>query len=404
MKTMRSKAFFINGGAGRVISSIPAFEKYAETNDDFIIVCEGGTDFFKGHPTLDGKAYDHWHKNLFQEHIKERDCVSPEPYRVWHYYNQKCNLAQAYDMEINGLDEPRELPKPKIELNKMEVISGYNVVQEIKSVTKKDKVIVVQPFGRSITQLGEFLADPSSRSMPLTGVCDIINQLKKDYAVIVMSEFHFSVEEDEDKTKFPIARPQISDMRVWAAVIEVADHFLGCDSMGQHMARALDKTATVVVGSTYPENISYPGHKDFDIIDVGDGRREYAPIRITQDERVDRFNDQSMELERGQIKEIIESCRKRLGKPRAFTGTFVPIQQEASACSTPTQQPSMQEMPKPDAYQLADGAKRQPIGTTPLSTGAPKPTFTLNKPKPKPNKGFKNLLKSDKTTIDIETK
>ena len=192
MKTMRSKAFFINGGAGRVISSIPAFEKYAETNDDFIIVCEGGTDFFKGHPTLDGKAYDHWHKNLFQEHIKERDCVSPEPYRVWHYYNQKCNLAQAYDMEINGLDEPRELPKPKIELNKMEVISGYNVVQEIKSVTKKDKVIVVQPFGRSITQLGEFLADPSSRSMPLTGVCDIINQLKKDYAVIVISEFHFS--------------------------------------------------------------------------------------------------------------------------------------------------------------------------------------------------------------------
>ena len=34
---MRSKAFFVNGGAGRVISSIPAFEKYAENNDDFII-------------------------------------------------------------------------------------------------------------------------------------------------------------------------------------------------------------------------------------------------------------------------------------------------------------------------------------------------------------------------------
>ena len=85
---MRSKAFFINGGAGRVISSIPAFEKYAENNDDFIIVCEGGTDFFKGHPVLDGKVYDHWHKNLFQEHIIQRDCVSPEPYRNWYYYNQ----------------------------------------------------------------------------------------------------------------------------------------------------------------------------------------------------------------------------------------------------------------------------------------------------------------------------
>ena len=45
---MRSKAFFINGGAGRVICSIPAFEKYVEANpdEDFIIIAEGGTDFF----------------------------------------------------------------------------------------------------------------------------------------------------------------------------------------------------------------------------------------------------------------------------------------------------------------------------------------------------------------------
>jgi hypothetical protein len=310
-------------------------------------------------------------------------------------------------MEINGLDEPRELPKPKIELNKVEVINGYNIVQEIKSVTKKDKVIVVQPFGRSISQMGEFLADPSSRSMPLTGVCDIINQLKKDYAVIIMSEFHFSTEEDEENSRYPVARPQIADMRQWAAVIEVADHFLGCDSMGQHMARALDKTATVVIGSTYPENISYPGHKDFDIIDVGDGRREYAPIRITQDERVDRYNDQSMELDKNQIKQIVDSCRKRLGKPKAFTGTYVPVQQqEAGSCSTPPTvacQMPMQPQ-KQDAFQIAGGEKRQPLGTTPMNTGAPKPTFTLNKPKPKQNKGFKNLLKSDKPTIDIETK
>ena len=405
MKTMRSKAFFVNGGAGRVISSIPAFEKYAENHDDFIIVCEGGTDFFKGHPTLDHKVYDHWHKNLFQDQIKHRDCVSPEPYRNWYYYNQQCNLAQAYDMEINGLDEPRELPKPKIELNKMEVISGFNIVQEIKSVTKKDKVIVVQPFGRSISQMGEFLADPSSRSMPLTGTCDIINQLKKDYAVIIMSEYHFSTEEDEEKSRYPVARPQIPDMRTWAAVIEVADHFLGCDSMGQHMARALDKTATVVVGSTYPENISYPGHKDFDIIDVGDGRREYAPIRITQDERVDRFNDQAMELDKNQIKQILDSCRKRLGKPKVFTGTYVPVQQQdTGSCSTPMQPQTQQVQAPKDAFQLSDGSKREPIGTTPMMTGAPKPTFTLNKPKPKQNKGFKNLLKSDKPTIDIETK
>ena len=220
-----------------------------------------------------------------------------------------------------------------------------------------------------------------------------------------MSEYHFSTEEDEEKSRYPVARPQIPDMRTWAAVIEVADHFLGCDSMGQHMARALDKTATVVVGSTYPENISYPGHKDFDIIDVGDGRREYAPIRITQDERVDRFNDQAMELDKNQIKQILDSCRKRLGKPKVFTGTYVPVQQQdTGSCSTPMQPQTQQVQAPKDAFQLSDGSKREPIGTTPMMTGAPKPTFTLNKPKPKQNKGFKNLLKSDKPTIDIETK
>ncbi len=404
MKTMRSKAFFINGGAGRVISSIPAFEKYAENHDDFIIVCEGGTDFFKGHPTLDNKVYDHWHKNLFQEHIKDRDCESPEPYRVWDYYNQKCSLAQAYDIAINGLDGPRELPKPTINLNKMEIIAGYNIVEEIKATTKKDKVIVVQPFGRSVEQMGEFIADPTSRSFSLVGAIDIINQLKKDYAVIIMSEYQFPVEENENNSKHQVARPQIQDMRVWSAVIDVADHFIGCDSMGQHIARALGKTATVVVGSTYPENISYPGHKDFDIIDVGDGRREYAPIRITQDEAVDRFNDEAMELSKNQIKEIVDSCKKRLGKPRTYTGTFVPPQQTQQSCEMPTSQP-----PKQDAFQLSGGNQMSPSTMSiPSMTGAPKPSFTLNKPKPKSNKGFKqeikNLLKSDGKGIKIEEK
>jgi hypothetical protein len=37
---LRNKAFFINGGAGRVLCSIPALEKFQEENPDnnFIIV------------------------------------------------------------------------------------------------------------------------------------------------------------------------------------------------------------------------------------------------------------------------------------------------------------------------------------------------------------------------------
>ncbi len=373
---MRSKAFFINGGAGRVICSIPAFEKYAETHDDFIIVCEGGTDFYKGHPVLHKHVFDNWHKGLFEKEIKHRDCVTPEPYRLWHYYNQKCNLSQAFDIIINELDEPRELDSPKIYLNKMELLAGYNSVEEIKAGTGKDKVIVVQPFGRSVEQVGnDFIADPTSRSFSLNSIVEIINELKKDYAVIIMSEIHFPLEENEDKSKYRVARPQITDMRLWASIINASDHFLGCDSMGQHIAKAFDKTATVVLGSTYPENISYPNSNDFDIIDIGADKRKYSPIRISIDEEIDRYNDEAMEMTKDQIKLVIDTVKKRMGKSVAYTGNWTPQNtQQNTCCPTPQKNTSI--------------APELKVASTPVLM-------------PKENKGFGSKNNLEKEVNDI---
>lgn len=309
----RSTAFFINGGAGRVICSIPSFVKYKEENpdDDFIIVCEGGTDFFKGHPDLGKRAYDFWHKGLFEQFIKDRNCVTPEPYRVWEYYNQQCSLAQAFDIAINNKGV-RDLEDPKIYINKIEKVQGANVVDEVKKVTGFDKVVVVQPFGRSTEMIdGGFIVDATSRSFQINNVIDIIKKLKNEYGVIVMSEIPVHVEENPT---IPIAQPEIPDLKVWAGVIAAADHFVGCDSLGQHIVKALGKTATVVTGSTYPVNISYPNDKDFDIIDVGEGKRVYSPIRLTMEEEQDRQNDEVMELTDKQIDSIINSVRNRIGK------------------------------------------------------------------------------------------
>lgn len=322
----RSTAFFINGGAGRVICSIPAFEKFQEENpnDDFIIVCEGGTDFYKGHPTLSNRVYDNWHKGLFEQFIKDRNCVTPEPYRVWEYYNQKCSLAQAFDIEINKKGV-RDLPAPSVHINKIEMVQGANVVEEVKKVTGFDKAIVIQPFGRSVEQIGDFIVDATSRSFQINNIISIINILKKEYAVIVMSEMPVRVE-DTDNGKYPVAQPNLPNLRAWAGVIQVADHFIGCDSVGQHIVKALGKTATVVTGSTYPINISYPNDPDFDIIDVGAGKRVYSPIRIAMDEERDRLNDEAMELTDKQIKEICDSVRKHAGK----SNRTQPAKQQAS--------------------------------------------------------------------------
>jgi ADP-heptose:LPS heptosyltransferase len=307
----RSKAFFLNGGAGRMLCSIPAFEKYQEESGDadFIIVCEGGTDVFKGHPTLDAHVYDNWHKNLFKEKLVSRDIVSLEPYRVWEYYNQKCSLSQAFDIELNGKGV-RELPKPTLKLSKDELLSGRQLISEVKTKLKKEKIIVFQPFGRAIQHVDGTFVDQTARSIEYKDIKEIIKRLQaENFGVVLMSEF--SLELKEEKLKDEIAQPQNVNIRTWAGIIKYADHFLGCDSLGQHLAYAVGTESSVVTGSTFPINVSYPDKPGVNILDMGEITREYSPIRIVQDERVDRANEGIMSMDKTIIDIVIDTI---LGK------------------------------------------------------------------------------------------
>ena len=310
--TQRAKAFFINGGAGRVICSIPALEKYAEeVSKDFIIVCEGGTDFYKGHPLLHARAYDHWHKNLFEDKLINMDLVTPEPYRIWEYYNQKCSIAQAYDIAINNKGI-RELQKPTLRLSNDEMINGFSVIKEVKEKTKKDKVLVFQPFGRGVQNKNNIIYDVSGRSFEGTHVINIVKKLQKNFAIILMSEI--GIEFEKYGCKDVVAMPQNIDLRTWSGIIANADYFLGCDSVGQHLAYSLDKPATVVVGSTFAINVSYPNYDKFDVLDMGGDVRQYSPIRITMDDVADRGNDGIMvmndKIEDAIIDSVIKGSKK----------------------------------------------------------------------------------------------
>jgi hypothetical protein len=311
---MRSTAFFVNGGAGRVICSIPAFEKYKEENpdDDFIIVCEGGTDFFKGHTDLYPRVYDHWHKDLFRTHIQMRNVVTTEPYRIWEYYNQKCNLSQAFDIQINNKGV-RELPKPTIKLSRQEMIQAKFVVEEVRQATKKNKIVVFQPFGRGAQMMGNFITDSGGRSYELVNVLSIVKKLqKRGYAIIFMSEF--AIDFQKEGCKEPVATPSGIDLRQWAAIIAEADLLLGCDSVGQHIAYSQDIPAVVVVGSTCKENISYPDCEKFEVLDMGEGLRIYDPIRICADEVTFRNNDGIMAMNDKIENVIVDSVDKMIKK------------------------------------------------------------------------------------------
>ena len=103
-------------------------------------------------------------------------------------------------------------------------------------------------------------------------------------------------------------------MRIWAGVIKEADHFLGCDSVGQHIAKTLGTKATVVTGSTFPINTSYLNDKDVTIFDIGEGRRVYSPIRASMEEEPDRINDKSMNMSKQHINDIVKSIKETTGK------------------------------------------------------------------------------------------
>lgn len=360
----RPAAFFINGGAGRVICSIPALEKYAEEHPDeeFYIICEGGTDFYKGHPKLYNKTYDNWHKNIFRDLLVNTDVKTPEPYRVWEYYNQKCNLSQAFDIEINGKGI-RELPKPRLKLSTEELVQGQLTIADIKQRTGKDKVVIFQPFGRGVTVNNDVIYDASGRSFEYKNVINIVKKLQKKYAILFMAEFQINFE--NEGCKEPVAQPQQIHIRQWAGLISAADHFLGCDSVGQHIAYALNKTATVVAGSTFPVNISYPDYEKFDVLDMGEGARMYSPIRICPDEVADRANDGIMAMNEKIEDVIVESVDKMIAK-------FYVKSEGITAPKLVAQQPPTPKPQEPD-YTQSNGPIQMPnVVRDKLPTAMPK--------------------------------
>lgn len=301
------KAFFINGGAGRVLCSIPALEYYKEhTDPDVVIVVEAWQELFLS-TSLRKNVYQGNGGDLFNL-LKDREIVSPEPYRLNAYYNQRVNLIQAFDMLINGVDDTVEGKPINLDLGKSDQVYGYNLVNQVKQQLKKEKMIVFQPFGSGAKMEGNFIWDTSGRSFELKDIFRTIEELSKDYAIILMTQIQIPSDQP-----MGAAIPDNATLLQWMGIVNAADYFLGCDSMGQHYAHALGKPATVVIGSTFPENISYPNNKDFTIIDNAKETRTYQPFRITGDPVSERDNEDNMILTDETFEKMIKSVKNKLG-------------------------------------------------------------------------------------------
>ena len=305
MKTV----FMIDGGAGRAIASIPALIKHSKKNQDFRIIVHGWDSLYWGIPELHDKVFNPDQKGAFEQFFLDADRVfSPEPYRVPGYYKQEKSLAEAFDYLINETDDHSDLTPPVLVTNKNEELQAANFMQQTKQQQQKQKTIVIQPFGRSMEKPQEnVILDQSSRSMNPDTYLKLVKKLSTKYNLVLFAEKNFWMPEDTYTMK-----PE-SDLRMWAAFIDAADYFIGCDSVGQHMARALNKPGTVIIGSTFAINTSYPNY--FNIIEK-DVQKKYSPIRISglESHLADRVNEGTVEFTDEEINGIYANIVKDIEK------------------------------------------------------------------------------------------
>ena len=296
------KTVFINGGAGRMICALPALERFIKENPTGNIVTEAGLDFVWGNPILQDRTFDINTKGLFENVIKHSECISPEPYREHDYFNQKISIAQAFDKLINGNVQVDYDYRPNLVLNKEEELNGLTVIAHARAEHQKTKTIVIQPFGRSSvndTNL-QIIADFSTRSIEQITFFAIVRALREKYNVVSMTEFPVP---NDDIT----INPKELTLRKWAGVIDSADYFIGCDSVGQHLAYSMNKPGSVILGSTYAVNVSYPNH--FNIIEKEGFIKRYSPIRLTEAGcyESDRLNDTALDFNDAETDKIIKN-------------------------------------------------------------------------------------------------
>jgi len=304
--TDRPPVFYLDGGAGRVLCAIPALEHYALSHYKFSIITYMKEVFFKENPILYKYAHSTDEPGLFDNIIKDGEMILTEPYMRYEYYNQECSLIDAYDLEINGGYNLKG-KAPKLYFSKLEDTDNNRNIEEVRQEYGRNKpIIVFQPFGASAAVFEDGIFDFTNRSFVMENIVDLIQLLRKDYLIIWMGDKRLNISNHEN----PIVYVNEMTLREWAGYIKYADHFLGCDSVGQHIAKAVGQTSTVVIGSTYPINISYPNDEMVTIFDVGEARRVYEPIRITMDQVRSEKNQGIMLMGDQTIDNLVESIHR----------------------------------------------------------------------------------------------
>lgn len=311
----------LDGGFGRIITSIPALLKYHKNHPDeeWYITIPGWDFVMWGFPELQERTFNPDARGSFDLFWKADRVISPEPYHIPAYYRNEISLREAFDVAINDSNDHSDLPPMQLNLSLQEKRKAFEIVEEAKSKHKKSKTIVLQPYGSTATPHPSGIFDDSLRSLPKSMLDYLIDNLSKDYNLIFMGakEFH------HPKTYKPGPDP---NLREWVAIIGASDYFIGCDSCGQHICKALNKKASVVIAGTHRVNVTYDGFHiiERDVPFYPDAMR----ISGFQSHMASRLNEPRIEFTQEEIEKAYQDIIKNIegekkievSKPTAVKG------------------------------------------------------------------------------------
>ena len=291
----------LDGGAGRVFSAIPALEKFVQSRpkDHVTIMVHGWADLFWGNPLLHDLVCYSNTKESIDYILNSDEFIVPEPYQCLEFIKGNLSLPQTFDLLLNGSFGDAKKYKPKFYSSKQEEISAMDVIKLAKEHFGKEKVIVIQPFGSSAVETNHnTIIDTSNRSFELMTYYKLLDHFKEKYALVYMGNL---------KTNDGVTIKPNCDYRTWFSIINEADYFIGCDSLGQHYAYSSDTPGTVVFGGTEPSSVSYPFY--FNSFVKPNIKIHYSPIRLFNfgSYLADIKNDKNMWYEEADTKLLINN-------------------------------------------------------------------------------------------------
>ena len=322
---MTNTTFIISGGAGRVVTSIPALEKYHRLNpdDDFKVIVHGWQDIYWSHPILQDRVFPANQKGHFENYIKDSRVVAPEPYTLNSFFNQKKNLVESFDEIINNTDDHSDLTTERyLHTSIVEKHRSCELFGKYINKTKKDKVIVFQPFGSGVDIINGAVIDRSNRSLSRESYYKIVQELGKFATVVYASMPQFRHPNDQISITFDEHQPYL---RVLTSFIEQCDYYVGVCSVGQHVAKAFKKPGTILMGGTDERSFSYPDH--FSILRKEGREPVYSPWRLSDGdcEFADRSNEGIMDFTDEELQDICDHIKERvLGTPNMAVQQHVP--------------------------------------------------------------------------------